>query len=184
MTLDFKHFVQMAQVCIPRYLDSPINAIRPELTGLAHHYSYNYFSDVAGHINSAQTLFDLFTGPDNYMDDWSSGGMERRYAKPEFAFGTGALRITARAYFRWEDPARQIEIADLPMISFQWALNLMEGHSKTGDELAPSNVVILMYAYEEFVEVEGQQLFKGTRYMKGGKLGFGQISPGQILTVG
>lgn len=184
MTLDFTHFVQMANVYIARYLDSPINAIRPELNGLAYHYSYDYFSGAAGNIHSSKALCDIFTRPENYMDDWSSGDMDHRYGKPEFAFVNGALRITARAYFRWEDPARQIEIADLPTVSFQWALNLMEGHSKTDEVLAPFSVVALMYAHEDLVEVDGIQMFRGMRYMKARELGFGPISPEQILTAG
>ncbi|KOY01501.1 hypothetical protein [Pseudomonas nunensis] len=184
MTLDFTHFVQMANVYIPGYLNSPINAIRPDLLGLAYHDSYNYFSEAPGPIHSSEALSAVFTKDRNYLDVWSSGEMDQRYGKPEFAFVNGALRITARAYFRWEDPARQIEIADLPTVSFQWALNLMGGHTKAGDVLAPSSVVILMYAHEDLVEVDGLQLFRGMRYMKGRELGFGPISSGHILTAG
>jgi len=42
MSLDFTHFVHMANQYIEDYLNNPLNAIRPELEGLAYHYSYNY----------------------------------------------------------------------------------------------------------------------------------------------
>ncbi|MGF6207187.1 hypothetical protein [Pseudomonas frederiksbergensis] len=183
MSLDFTHFVQMANVYIPGYLDSPINAIRPELDGLAYHYSYNYFFSEAGSIDSSKALFGVFTPSDYYMDQWSSGGLEQCYAKPDFALIDGKLRITAQTSFRWEDENRQIEIADLPIIRFQWALNLLQGHRLQTD-VAPETKVVLMHAHEDFVEVEGLQLFRGTRYMKGRELGFGEILPGQILTAG
>ncbi|MGF6125646.1 hypothetical protein QF019_000835 [Pseudomonas frederiksbergensis] len=74
MSLDFTHFVQMANLYIPGYLSSPVNAIRPELDGLAYHYDINYLSDAAGNIGDNAALFDLFIHPDFYMDEWSSGG--------------------------------------------------------------------------------------------------------------
>jgi hypothetical protein len=181
MSLDFTHFVQMANQYIPGYLGQPINAVRPELDGCAYHYAYNYFFDAAGKIHDNQALFNVFTGRENYMDQWSSGGLEQRYGKPAFALVGEQMLITARTDLRWDD-RRQIAISDLPIIRFQWALNLMEGHSLVSGVTAPETKVVLMYAHEDLVEVEGQQLFRGTRYMKGKELSFGVISPGQILT--
>ncbi|MFJ2686593.1 hypothetical protein ACIOYV_23020 [Pseudomonas sp. NPDC087342] len=182
MSLDFTHFVQMANVYIPGYLDNPINAIRPELDGLAYHYSYNYFFGAAGDIRDNKALFDVFTSPGYYMDQWSNGGLglEQRYSKPEFTRVDGKLRITAQTDFRWEDPARQIDTADLPIIRFQWALNLLQGDTLLTD-VAPTTMAIFMYAQEDLVEVEGQSMYRGTRYMKGRELSFGEILPGQIL---
>ena len=52
LLLDFEAFKVAANAAIPGYLDSFINAIRPELGGLAYHLWYNYFSDAAGKIHS------------------------------------------------------------------------------------------------------------------------------------
>ncbi|MGX1184593.1 hypothetical protein AB7M29_002272 [Pseudomonas sp. F-14 TE3623] len=41
MSLDFTHFVHMANQYIEDYLNNPLNAIRPELEGLAYHYSFS-----------------------------------------------------------------------------------------------------------------------------------------------
>ncbi len=183
-SLDFLHFKHMANQYVSGYLDSPINAIRPELDGLAYHNDYNYFSDAAGTINDNAALIKVFASPDNYMDQWSSGGLEQRYGKPEFKVVEGQLYITASKDFRWEDQARQIEIADLPVIPFQWALNLMEGHMAHDPDRAPGTKVVLMYANNDLVEVEGLQLFRGMRYMIGKTLRFGPIPPGLILTAG
>lgn len=182
MSLDFTHFVQRANAYIPGYLESPINAIRPELTGLAYHNAYNYFADAAGQIGSSEALFSTFVHPFNYLDVWADSELERRYHKPVFTINKGGLSITAQQDFRWEDPRRRIEIADLPTISFQWALNLMLGHSKKSGVAAPSSVVVLMYTHEERVEADGIEMLRGTQYMKGRELSFGTIKPGQILT--
>ncbi|AUM72713.1 hypothetical protein [Pseudomonas fluorescens] len=187
MTLDFTRFVKMANGYLPGYLESEINAIRPELDGLAYHLSYDYFAGMAGHIGNNEALFGVFSNPDNYLDVWSSGGLEKRYGKPVFQSIDGKLRISARSDFRWEDPKRMIEITDLPIIRFQWALNLMEGHwdspdVTSPDARAPSTRVVLMYANEDLVEIEGLQMFRGTRYLRGGEVGFGQIKPAHILT--
>ncbi|ROM78266.1 hypothetical protein BK654_09815 [Pseudomonas brassicacearum] len=187
MTLDFTRFVKMANGYIPGYLEHDINAIRPELDGLAYHVSYNYFADAAGNIGSNEALFRVFGHPDYYLNDWSSGGLEKRYGKPAFQIIDGRLRINARTDFRWEDPKQLIEIADLPIIQFQWALNLMEGHwslpeRPSSDIKAPSTVAVLMYANEDLIEAEGLQIFRGTRYLRGRALDFGPIKPEQILT--
>ncbi|MFZ3280130.1 hypothetical protein [Pseudomonas sp.] len=183
MGLDFTHFVQMANVYIPGYLDNPVNAIRPELDGLAYHYSYNYLFDAAGSIRDNQALFALFTSPGYYMDQWAEGrGLELRYGKPVFAVVGGKLRVTARQDFRFPEASRQIAIADLPIIHFQWALNLLQGHSTIEGGKTPETKVVLMYAHEELVEVDGQQMFRGARYINGKKLSFGEIAPNQVLT--
>lgn len=70
MSLDFTHFVQMANVYIPGYLDSPINAIRPELDGLAYHYSYNYFSARQGALIAARHCLASSHLP---ITTWTSG---------------------------------------------------------------------------------------------------------------
>ncbi|MBC8995792.1 hypothetical protein IAI51_04495 [Pseudomonas sp. N40(2020)] len=183
MDLDFTHFVQMANVYSPGYLDSPVNAIRPELDGLAYHYSYNYLFSSAGNIRDNEALFKLFTSPDNYMDDWAtSNDLEVRYGKPAFAIIGRTLRITAHQDFRVLVGSRQIEIEDLPIIRFQWALNLLEGHAEAPGVTAPITKVVLMYAHEDLVEAEGLQMFRGTRYINSRQLSFGNIAPSQILT--
>lgn len=183
MTLDFTHFVQMAHLYIPGYLSSPVNAIRPELDGMAYHYAYNYLFDAAGNIGGNAALFDVFIHPRYYMDEWSSGGgVEQRYSKPQFEVINGKLRIKTSMDFRLAGETRQIEIGDLPVIRFQWALNLLKGDEARPSEVAPVTMVVLMYCHEDLVEVEGRQMFKGMRYMKGSQLRFGDILPGQILT--
>ncbi|WLH37231.1 hypothetical protein PSH79_07990 [Pseudomonas sp. FP2196] len=183
MDLDFTHFVQMANVYSPGYLNSPVNAIRPELDGLAYHYSYNYLFSSAGNIRDNEALFELFTSPGNYMDQWAAtNDLEMRYGKPVFGIVERKLRVTAQHDFRLLDQARQIEIEDLPVIRFQWALNLLEGHAKESWGMAPETKVVLMYAHEDQVEVEGLQMFRGTRYINSRQLSFGNIAPGQILT--
>ncbi|MGF6125645.1 hypothetical protein QF019_000834 [Pseudomonas frederiksbergensis] len=84
--------------------------------------------------------------------------------------------------YRLADEARQIEISDLPVIPFQWALNLLKGDEVQPSDVAPETIVVLMYCHEDLVEVEGRQMFKGMRYIKGPQLRFGDILPGQILT--
>jgi hypothetical protein len=188
-SLDFLDFKHMANSYITGYLDKPINAIRPELGGFAYHHAYNYFFDAAGKIDNNAALVKVFSSPDYYMDQWSSGGLERRYGKPEFSIVDGHLQITARTDFRWED--RQIDIGDLPIIRFQWALNILEGHLvspevavPTTKVVAPTTKVVLGYAQEDFVEVEGLQMLRGTLYMIGKKLEIGKIRKEQILTAG
>lgn len=183
-SLDFLDFKHMANSYITDYLDNPINAIRPELDGFAYHYAYNYFFDAAGKIGNNAALVEVFSFPNYYMDQWSSGGLERRYGKPEFNIVDGHLQITARMDFRWEDDNRQIVIGDLPIIRFQWALNLLEGHSISPEVAAPSTRVVFGYAQEDFVEVEGLQMLRGTLYLVGKKLEFGEIRKEQILTAG
>jgi len=181
MNLDFLNFKVMADQFIPGYLNHPVNAIRPELDGMAYHYAYNYFFDSAGKITNNPTLFKVFTHPEFYMDQWSSGGLEKRYAKPHFEVVDGQLQITARTDFRWGD-GREIRIADLPLIYFQWALNLLESDVEFPEFKSPETKVVLGYAHEDSVEVEGVQLLRGTLYMIGAQLEFGEIPPQRILT--
>ncbi|WP_277761200.1 hypothetical protein [Pseudomonas sp. A34-9] len=183
MDLDFTHFVQMANLHIPGYLNNPINAVRPELNGMAYHYSYNYFFDAAGKIRDNEALFGIFTDSANYMDQWAAGAdLEVRYGKPEFEMIGRKLRIHAHRDLRLPDQSRNIAIADLPVVSFQWALNLMEGHVDGPQITAPFTKVVLMYMNEDLVEVEGQKMFRGAKYINGKQLSFGAISPKQILT--
>ena len=181
MALDFTHFVQMANAYIPGYLGNPINAIRPELDGLGYHYAYNYFFDAAGKIGDNSALFDVFASSGNYMDKWSSGGLEACYHKPRFNVTDGRLQVVARKDFRWGN-GDEINVEDLPVIRFQWALNLMQGHDFSVASKAPLSVVVLGYAEEDFVEVEGLQMLRGTRYMVGKTLHLGPIHKEQILT--
>lgn len=183
-SLDFLAFKQMANEYIEGYLDNPINAIRPGLDGFAYHHSFNYFSDAAGKIDNNAALVKVFSSPDNYMDQWTTSELERRYGKPEFNIVDGQLQITARTDFRWENDKRQIVIGDLPIIRFQWVLNLLEGHSVSHEVTAPSTKVELGYASEDFVEVEGVQMLRGMRYLVGKKLEFGDILKEQVLTAG
>lgn len=183
MDLDFTHFVQMANAYIPDYLGNPVNAIRPELDGLAYHYSYNYLFDAAGKISDNQALFGLFNSPRYYMDQWANGlHLRVRYGKPEFVQVGRKLRVTARKDFRSLDDTSQIEIGDLPVLQFHWALNLLQSDLTVPGLIAPATKVVLMYMDEDFVEVEGEQLFRGTRYINGKQLSFGNIAPKQILT--
>ncbi|MFJ2539757.1 hypothetical protein [Pseudomonas sp. NPDC087614] len=183
MDLDFTHFKQMANAYIPNYLDNPINAIRPELDGLAHHYSYNYLFSEAGNIGGNQALFELFASPGYYNDQWATGPYRQvRYGKPEFVQVGQKLRVTARRDFRSLDDTRQIEIGDLPVIQFHWALNLLQGEVTVPGVIAPVTKVVLMYMGEDLVEVEGEELFLGTLYVDRNRLGFGDIAPDQILT--
>ncbi|MHC8393602.1 hypothetical protein ACYZT8_08025 [Pseudomonas sp. LB3P93] len=184
LNLDFTNFVQMANLYISGYLNNPINAIRPELTSFAYHYSYNYFFDAAGNIRDKEDLFNVFTSPGYYMSQWSSGGLERRYAKPQFEIIDDQLQVTARMDFRWEDK-RPIVVKDLPIIPFEWSLNLMKGEfSGRANVLAPATVVLLGYADETLVNQDGVEMHKGTRYMIGRKLEFGDIHRQHILTAG
>ena len=183
LSLDFLNFKVAANQHIPNFLNNPLNAIRPELDGLAYHYSYNYLFDAAGNIRDNQALFALFTSPGYYMDQWAEGaGLELRYGKPVFEVVGSKLRVTARQDLRLPDASRHIGIADLPNIHFQWALNLLEGDSAVRAGKAPETRVVLMYAHEDLVEVDGQQMFRGARYINGKQLTFGEITPKQVLT--
>lgn len=51
-----------------------------------------------------------------------------------------------------------------------------------GESRAPGTVVMLGYAHEELVEAEGSLMNRGTRYMVGRTLDFGDILEEQILT--
>lgn len=183
LDLDFTHFVQMANVYIPDYLNNPVNAIRPELDGLAYHYSYNYLFDSAGNIRDKMALFELFTSPRYYMDQWATGvELAVRYSKPAFELVGQKLRITASRDLRLVDESRTIKIADLPLLQFYWALNLLQGDLAIPEITAPTTKVVLMYMQEDFVEVEGQSVFRGVKYVDRDQLTFGEITAKQILT--
>lgn len=186
LRLPYTSFVNMANEYIPGYLGSAINAIRPEFDGLAYHVSYNYFGGAAGNIGSNDALFRVIAHPNDYQSEWSSGGLQKRYGKPELEVFGGRMRMIARSDFRWEDPRRMIEIADLPIIRFQWALNLMEGHLASSElppsgSKAPESKVVVMYPQEDLVDVEGEQMFRGMRYVRGSALSYGRIAPERIL---
>lgn len=183
LRLDFAKFKALAEIYIPSYLDSPVNAIRPELAGSAYHYSYNYFFGAAGNIVDNQTLFDLFTSAAYYMDQWSSGGgpVERRYAKPVFQMIGGNLQITSRQYFRLGAGDPPIEPADLPFIWFEWALNLMKGEMQVS-AVNPETVVVVMQAEETLVDVGAPHtIYKGTPYLDNRALALGPIFASHIL---
>lgn len=183
LDLDFTHFVQMANVYIPDYLNNPVNAIRPELDGLAYHYSYNYLFDSAGNVRDKMALFALFTSPRYYMDQWATGAeLAVRYGKPAFEVVGQKLRMTASRDFRLRDDSRLIEIGDLPLLQFHWALNLLQGDLAIPEITAPTTKVVLMYMNEDFVEVEGQSVFRGVKYVDRNQLDFGEITAKQILT--
>lgn len=124
MPLDFTHFVQVANAYIPEYLNFQDNAIRPVLDGFANHDSFNYLAGSAGNIHSAEALCRIFDDPKYYNDQWSNGGLERRYYKPEFSFVDGELQVVATQDFR-HSKKRELLVSDLPVITFQWALDLM-----------------------------------------------------------
>ncbi|MBR7196656.1 hypothetical protein [Pseudomonas sp. 14A] len=183
LDLDFTHFVQMANVYIPDYLNNPVNAIRPELDGLAYHYSYNYLFDSAGNVGHKMALFALFTSPRYYMDQWASNAdLEVRYSKPAFQIVGQKLRITASRDFRLLHDSGLITIDDLPLMQFHWALNLLQAGLAIPKITAPTTKVVLMYMHEDFVEVEGQSVFRGVKYVDRNQLAFGEITAKQILT--
>jgi len=183
LDLDFTHFVQMANVYIPGYLNNPVNAIRPELDGLAYHYSYNYFFDAAGSIGDKFALFQLFTSPGYYMDQWATGpDFKVRHGKPAFEIVGKTLRVKATKDFKLLDDSGVIEIGDLPIIEFHWALNLLQSDLTIPDITGPVTKVVLMYMDEDFVEVEGQPILRGTQYLDRNGLDFGEITAKQILT--
>ncbi|TKJ68013.1 hypothetical protein PspCFBP13508_24970 [Pseudomonas sp. CFBP13508] len=183
LDLDFTYFVQMANVYIPDYLNNPVNAIRPELDGLAYHYSYNYLFDSAGNVGHKMALFALFTSPRYYMDQWASNAdLEVRYSKPAFQIVGQKLRITASRDFRLLHDSRLITINDLPLMQFHWALNLLQADLAIPKITVPMTKVVLMYMHEDFVEVEGQSVFRGVKYVDRNQLAFGEITAKQILT--
>ena len=183
LDLDFTHFVQMANVYIPDYLNNPVNAIRPELDGLAYHYSYNYLFDSAGNVGHKMALFALFTSPRYYMGQWASNAdLEVRYSKPAFQIVGQKLRITASRDFRLLHDSRLITINDLPLMQFHWALNLLQADLAIPKITVPMTKVVLMYMHEDFVEVEGQSVFRGVKYVDRNQLAFGEITAKQILT--
>ncbi|MHC8325639.1 hypothetical protein [Pseudomonas sp. LB1P83] len=183
MSLDFTHFVQVANAWIPGYLNFEENAIRPVLDGLANHDSFNYLGSSAGNIHSAEALCRIFDDPRYYNDQWSAGVLQQRAHKPEFSFVDGQLQVVATLDYR-HTKKREIRVNDLPVIKFQWALDVMLGHDVADDSKSPAAVVMLGYAQEELVEAEGSQMNRGTRYMVGSKLEFGEIREEQILTAG
>ncbi|KAB0506244.1 MULTISPECIES: hypothetical protein [Pseudomonas] len=178
LLLDFEAFKVAANAAIPGYLDSFINAIRPELGGLAYHLWYNYFSDAAGKIHSFERLCEVFSWAGNYFDQWTEGSLARRYAKPTFEVVGNDIFITCGQYFRWSDRKREIVIGDLPVVSFFWGLGLMQGHTRL--ERAPGHVLTLGYVYEDLVEVDGAPMNRGMLYMRGHQLAFGKISANDI----
>jgi hypothetical protein len=191
LVLDFTHFKQMANVWIPGYLEGPKNAIRPELGWLAYHNHYSPFGSAAGDIVDNRRLFEFFTDPESYLEGWISEEMERRFHRPVFKIEGDELFITARHDFRWEDPARQIEIKDLRIIPFHWALTLIELVSKNlwpvstmSKDIEPVSIVTLMYTQTDPVFIEGVEVLKGARYINGKTLSFGPITAEQVFTAG
>ncbi|MDM8191348.1 MULTISPECIES: hypothetical protein [Pseudomonas] len=89
--------------------------------------------------------------------------------------------MTARRDFRSLDDTAQIKLGELPVIQFHWELNLLQSDLAAPGVTAPVTKVVLMYMNEDFVEVEGEQLFRGTLYIDRNRLGFGNIAPDQIL---
>ncbi len=183
LILDFIPFKMMANFYSANFLDVTTNAIRPQLRGLAAHANYAVIGRDAGKIINNATLFALITDPESYMDGWINYEMEWRFAKPEFEVVGDDLFITAQQYFRWEDPERQIEITDLPVIPFDWAITLIEERMKgwLWKRRTLTSVVTLMYTEEEVVIIEDLLVLKGTRYLIGKTLRFGPIAPEQVL---
>ncbi|MFJ4545783.1 hypothetical protein ACIP1X_19560 [Pseudomonas sp. NPDC088885] len=183
LSLDFLNFKVAANLHIPGFLDNPLNAIRPEVDGLATHYAYNYLFSAAGNISTSEALFKVFTRPEYYMSHWSTGGLESRYGVPDFEVVDGQLHVTARLDYRL-DGGRQIQIRDLPIIYFQWQLNLLLGDSEYPELKSPETKVVLMYGKEPLVSVEGKPMYTDTRYMIGRELAFGDIGADQIHKAG
>lgn len=186
MVLEFKNFKEAANSWLPDYLDHEENAIRPELLGLAYHNSFNYLAGQAGRINSSEALFKLFDNPRDYISEWWGSALKWCYRLPDFQIVEGKLRIFAGTYFeKWD--GSNISIAELPLIPFEWALNVMEGHEKkssdkpSSDSVAPGSVVTFMYMSEDKVLVDGSLMFRGTRYVRAWELGSENITPEQIL---
>ncbi|AZE50401.1 hypothetical protein C4K04_4746 [Pseudomonas chlororaphis] len=191
LKLNFNSFKEVTDKYIPGYLINGENAIRPELGGLAYHTSYNYFGDSAGKIDSTEKLFSIFDSPTNYIDSWAftSDGMKVRYEKPKFEVTDGAIIITASKYFLWQDDEREFMETDLPLLRFDWALNIMAGHfllrrAPFESINAPGSVAVLGYFESEIVEEEGAQMNKGTLYIVGSRLEPGQITRDKIRVAG
>lgn len=191
LLLDFDSFYQKSHCLIPGYLATPVNAIRPELTGLAYHYSYNYFDAHAGNIDAFYALAAVFKNPNNYMDVWgyTQGGMLVKYDKPAFTESESGLIIDATQSFVWQEEGKEFRPQDLPVIPFSWALNIMMGHTfvqnnLSEDVMAPGSVAILGYFSEERIEEQGMIMNKGIKYIKGAEMEFGEINCNQILIAG
>lgn len=183
LSLDFLNFKVAANQHIPNFLDNPLNAIRPELDGLAYHYAYNYLLGAAGKISTNEALFEVFTRTEYYMSEWSTGGLEIRYGVPVFEVVDGQLHVTARVDYRL-DGGRQIQIRDLPIIPFQWQLNLLLGEPIFSGLKSPETKVVLMYGKEPLVSVEGKPMYTGTQYVIGRELAFGDIGAELIHEAG
>lgn len=190
LSLDFDQFETVAERHIPAYLKISVNAIRPELDGLAYHHAYNDFANNAGSIVSNADLFRLFTHPRNYTDatwSWDPVGIERMYSAPIFEIDGNDLLIFASQSFRRGNQS-PIEIRDLPLIGFRWALLLLEGHERQHKKVgfrAPSSIATLGYYGYDMVEVEeGIYLPYGMRYMVGSRLSLGLIDGDHILVAG
>lgn len=181
LPLDFTDFVHMSQQFIRDYLNEPGNAIRPEFAGFAYHEEYDGISDSAGKITSSKALCDVFVRPGRYLQEWSATELQHRYHKPAFVYDGGELQITARRDYRWAG-GQQVEIPDLPIIQFEWALTLMEAGSDESRSRSVIPVVTFGDAYPEIVDVGNVPMRKGTRYMVGSSLRLGAIVEAQILT--
>ena len=105
-----------------------------------------------------------------------------RYGKPAFEVVGQKLRITASRDFRLVDESRTIKIADLPLLQFHWALNLLQSDLTAPDITVPVTKVVLMYMHEDFVQVEGQWVLRGVKYVDRNQLRFGTITAKQMLT--
>ncbi|MHC8349559.1 hypothetical protein ACYZT7_09310 [Pseudomonas sp. RT4P38] len=185
LSLDFDLFEEAANIHIPGYFNRYFNAIRPELRGLAYHYSQSFFGDSAGKILKNEDLFGRFTHQSFYYDDWMDGNLLRRYGKPNFEIVDGQLQVTAMQDFRLEND--EIQISDLPIIQFDWALNLMMDHWLWGSNIfeaprSPVSIVIFGCTQEELMTIEGEEMRLDTRYMVGKDLKFGDIQKEMILT--
>lgn len=183
LSLDFLNFKVAANLHIPDFLSEPLNAIRPELEGLGAHYAYNYLLGAAGNISTNEALFKVFTRTEYYMSEWSTGGLEIRYGVPVFEVVDGQLHVTARLDYRL-DGGRQIQISDLPIIYFQWQLNLLLGEPIYSGGKSPETKVVLMYGKEPLVSVEGKPMYTGTQYVIGRELAFGEIGAELIHEAG
>jgi hypothetical protein len=181
-TLDFTDFKHMSNAYVPGYLDSSTNAIKPELEGVAYHGLYNRFNSAAGKIGNVRALVDVFSSPNNYFDIWSGNGLQSRYHKPQFDTVGEQIIITGGQDFRWEDE-REIKPQDVPNIHFTWALSVLKAHPDIPFH-EPEKVVIFGYSEQEYVEVGGKPIRKGTRYLVGRDLLLGEINPKQILIAG
>lgn len=181
LSLDFESFKSAANRHIPNYLDSGLNAIRPELKGLGYHTSYDYFAYDAGKIRSSAELYPVFTKAESYFDAWSDEELlSTRYSRPTFTLEKETLIITAAQHFRNSD-GTDLTTENLPIILFDWSLNVMQGHNKA-EAKAPISKAILAYTQDESVTVEGKSVRKGTKYIVGSQLNVGSIPGNKVLT--